>query len=363
MSQISWQATLDIIGIAGFDYEFNALNTEGAKNELNEAFKTVIGKLQGFTMFDVVQVTVPLLRRLIATEVMDRLGRQLIRSKKQVILAEALARGKSGAQTYVEKNIVTTRDLLSRLIMANMANDLPDNQRLTDDEVLAQIPTFLVAGHETTATATTWCLYAVSLDQKVQQKLREELLRVETESPTMDELNALPYLDAVVKETMRLHAAVPYSQRVATQDDVVPLGQPFTDKKGRVKHEIAVKKGDRILIPIICVNRSKDIWGQDAHEFKPERWLNLPDKASDIPGLIPGLLSFLAGPRACIGYRFSMVEFKCLIFALIRGFQFELAVAPEQIGKKSTVVTRPVVKSELEKGPQLPLKITPYIDS
>ncbi|KIJ26205.1 hypothetical protein M422DRAFT_192534, partial [Sphaerobolus stellatus SS14] len=67
--------------------------------------------------------------------------------------------------------------------------------------------------------------------------------------------------------------------------------------------------------------------------------------------------------RACIGYRFAMVEFKCLIFALIRGFQFELAVAPEQIGKKSTVVTRPVVKSELEKGSQLPLKITPYMDS
>ncbi|KIJ34185.1 hypothetical protein M422DRAFT_263674 [Sphaerobolus stellatus SS14] len=242
------QATLDIIGLAGFDYEFNALNADGEKNELNQAFTTMTKQVQSPGMFQIAQAffsplkLIPTKRsRTIAnaTAVMDRLGRQLIKNKKQAILAEAAARAKGTAgQTYVEKNIVTTRDLLSRLMVANMANDLPENQRLSDEEVMAQIPTFLIAGHETTASATTWCLYALSRDQEIQRKLREELLSLDTDNPSMDELNSLPYLDAVIKETMRLHAAVSGTSRVATQDDVIPLSKPLTDKKGRLRHEI-----------------------------------------------------------------------------------------------------------------------------
>jgi cytochrome P450 len=106
------------------------------------------------------------------------------------------------------------------------------------DLLTLEIPTFLVAGNETTATATTWCLHALSHDLIVQSKLRDELLSLGTDSPTMDELNALPYLDGVIRETLRLHSPVSNTIRVATKDDVVPLGTPITDKKGRVLHEI-----------------------------------------------------------------------------------------------------------------------------
>jgi cytochrome P450 len=75
-------------------------------------------------------------------------------------------------------------------------------------------------------------LYALTQDIRVQTKLREELLAVETDTPTMDELNALPYLDMVVRETMRIHAPVPSTIRVATKDDILPLNAPFKDKKG-----------------------------------------------------------------------------------------------------------------------------------
>ncbi|KIJ35946.1 hypothetical protein M422DRAFT_34466 [Sphaerobolus stellatus SS14] len=364
------QATLDIIGLAGFDYEFNALNADGEKNELNQAFTTITKQGQRFGMFQIAQTFFSPLKliptkqsRTIAnaTAVMDRLGRQFINNKKQAILAEAAARTKGTAgQAYVEKNTLTTRDLLSRLMVANMANDLPENQRLSDEEVMAQIPTFLIAGHETTASATTWCLYALSRDQEIQRKLREELLRLDTDNPSMDELNSLPYLDAVIKETMRLHAAVTGISRVATQDDVIPLSKPLADKKGRWRHEILHLNIDQIFIPILCVNRNEEIWGKNALEFRPERWFNLTDKINGIPGVVPGVLSFIAGPRSCIGYRFALVEFKCLIFTLVRAFEFEMAVDPEQIIKKSNIVTRPYIMTEIEKGPQLPLKLAPY---
>ena len=97
---------------------------------------------------------------------------------------------------------------------------------------------FLVAGHETTSTATVWCLFALTQAPEVQCKLREELLTIGTERPTMDELNALPYLDAVVRETLRVHAPVPSSMRVAKKDDVIPVTEPFVDRFGVVQDSI-----------------------------------------------------------------------------------------------------------------------------
>ena len=72
----------------------------------------------------------------------------------------------------------------------------------------------------------------------MQKKLREELWTLETDTPTMDELSSLPYLDMVVRETLRVHAPVPETIRVATKDDVVPLERPFTDKGGQVHSSV-----------------------------------------------------------------------------------------------------------------------------
>jgi cytochrome P450 len=96
------------------------------------------------------------------------------------------------------------------------------------------VPTFLVAGQETTAASTTWALYALSLHQDVQAKLRRELLDVNSDQPSMDELNALPYLDAFARETLRLYCPIPRIARVAMKDDVVSLRDPITDSRGTV---------------------------------------------------------------------------------------------------------------------------------
>ncbi len=67
----------------------------------------------------------------------------------------------------------------------------------------------------------------------MQTRLRDELLRVPSDTPTMDKLQALPYLDAVLRESLRLHGAVPATIRRASKDDVIPLGEPIVDKHGR----------------------------------------------------------------------------------------------------------------------------------
>ena len=95
------------------------------------------------------------------------------------------------------------------------------------------MPTFLVAGHETTSAALSWVLYSLSVNKEVQWKLRQELSEIPNENPTMDDLNELRYMDAVIRETLRLHPPLIATSRVALKDDEIPLDAPYTGVDGR----------------------------------------------------------------------------------------------------------------------------------
>ena len=309
---------------------------------------------------------------------MDRIGNQLLKESKAA-LAEA-----NGEKDEIFKK----RDLLSLLLKANLSTDIPESQRMNDRDVLArkslylphigwnwtysrgpnvprrwprnyQVYTILsqswfckLRHHD--SNATTWALYSLSIHSDIQTKLRDELFTIQSDNPTMDELNSLSYLDSVVRETLRIHAPVAGTMRVAVKDDVVPLGTPFVDKKGRVCDNILwvlvlivilvlwrlnmtewlalcrVRKGQTLYIPILPINRSEALWGKDALDFKyvysvswskllighnwdrPERWESSNEAASAIPGVWGNMLTFLGGPHACIGYRFSLVEYVSL---------------------------------------------------
>ncbi|KAF8161957.1 cytochrome P450 [Mycena galopus ATCC 62051] len=361
---LSWlsKATLDIIGLAGFNYKIDALGAEegAAPNELAEAFEALFSGETGFSVARFLQ-RMPLLRRiplkrdhtLIAAQAtMMRIGRALLADAKREIAQNGTFETGTGR----------ARDLLSLLVRANTAKDLAPSQRLSDEDVIAQVPTFLVAGHETTSTAVTWTLFALTQNPAAQKRLREELLGVDTDRPSMDDLNALPYLDCVVRETLRVHAPVPTTSRMALHDDVLPLSEPVTDANGKVHDALRMRKGEMVLIPIAALNRDVGIWGPDAAEFVPERWETTIPGASAVPGIWGHMLTFLAGPRSCIGFRFALTEMKALIFTLVRAFEYELAVPIADMGKKGTaIVTRPILLTDRAAGNQLPLLVRPVV--
>ncbi|KAI0252854.1 cytochrome P450 [Lactifluus subvellereus] len=269
--------------------------------------------------------------------------------------AEILATAESDAKGGIEKRNIQGRDLLSLLIKANMATDIADNARMNDEEILAQVPTFMIAGHETTSTAAAWALYALGSHPAVHAKLNVEARAFYTDTPSMDELNGMTYLDYVTREVLRLYAPVSQTDRFAKEDTVVPLSEPFIDRHGVKRHGFRVRKGDVIVIPILAVHRLKSLWGEDADEFKPERWEAIPEAVKAIPGVFSNLLTFAAGAHACIGYRFSIIETKALLFSLVRSFDFELAVPRSDITRQTMIVARPFLASDTDKGPQLPL--------
>jgi len=98
---------------------------------------------------------------------------------------------------------------------------------------------------------------------------------------------------------------------------------------------------------------------QTRRSCRPERWEAVPETVKSIPGVFSNLLTFIAGAHACIGYRFSIIEMKALLFSFVRAFDFELDFNPSDIAWRTMIVARPFLASDPDKGPQLPLVIRP----
>ncbi|KAK7040462.1 cytochrome P450 [Favolaschia claudopus] len=351
--------TLDVIGQAGFNYDFDALQGEGKPNELNDAFTSVFHSPHAnrYAAFRLAGGVMPILRLLPGP------GWRIVLAARTTMLsiaARIVTRNKADLKSSGEgkRGLEGKRDLLSSLLKANLADS--EAQRLSDTEVVGQIPAFFLAGHETTSSALSWALYALSEKPTVQNKLREELLTISTDNPTLDELNSLAYLDCVVRETMRLHSPVLFNTRYATQDDVLPLARPFIGKDGRERDSIPIKRGQTFHIPINAINTDPTIWGEDAGEFTPERWEHIPDAVSGVPGVWGNLLTFFAGNHNCIGFRFSLAEMKAILFVIIRAFEFEAALPTGSIGRAATgALQKPAVLGK-ENGSGLPLIVKVY---
>lgn len=185
-----------------------------------------------------------------------------------------------------------------------------------------------------TSNAISWTVYGLCKNIEAQAKLRDEILQVNEDVPSYDTINSLPYLDAVIRESLRYFAPVAGTTRVASEDSVIPLGNLIAGTDGVVRRElqcvlifvwsiysiidtesslinitISVGKGTMIYIPIVHMNRNPEIWGSDAGEFNPDRFINvdkLPEGVLEMPSL--AFPTFLAGPRGCIGWKFSYIE-------------------------------------------------------
>ncbi|KAL1660350.1 cytochrome P450 [Schizophyllum commune] len=257
----------------------------------------------------------------------------------------------------------TRRDVLSRLVSANAAAD--PKARLGEDEVYAQLLTILLAGHETTANSLSWALLELAQAPAIQDRLRAEILAARsarsTAYLTADGIHAMPFLNAVVQEVLRFHTSVIDTARTATRDDIIPLSRPLLDRKGRPVYEVAVCKGQHILVSIAAYQRNKDLYGPDADRFNPERWLRegyVSQKAGG--GIYSNLLTFGGGHRACPGWRFAVLELSAFLVELVGRFEFN--VSPDVVARVyrgAAGVMIPMLEGELEKGVQLPLHVRP----
>lgn len=165
-------------------------------------------------------------------------------------------------------------------------------------ELRNQLLHILLAGRDTTAGLLGAVFYNLAQQPAIYQKLRNTVLEDfgSYEKPrSMDfaALKACSYLQYVLNEGLRLHASVPFNSRVAVRDTTLPVGGGPDGKS-----PIFVRKGTEIQYAVHVTHRRKDLFGEDAQEFKPERWINRKAGWEFLP--------FNGGPRICLGQQYAL---------------------------------------------------------
>ena len=296
------RTTLDIIGIAGMDYDFDSLRDQDS--ELNQTYRRIMAPPTVFMKILFVlgiligkpewAQQIPTARNKEIEEsgaVIRNVARQMIRQKKAKMEDPE-------AETGID------------IISVALKSGTFDEENLVDQSM-----TFLGAGHETTATALQWAIYALCKHPDVQVRLREE---IRANLPSTNDatpisaaaIDNLPYLNAVCNEVLRYYPSVPATARTAIRD---------TTLAG--KH---IPKDTTLIVSPRIINRMEALWGEDADKFNPERFMG-PGKANT-GGAVSNyaLLTFLHGPRSCIGQGFAKAELACMVAAMVGRFHIEL---------------------------------------
>ncbi|ESQ39187.1 hypothetical protein EUTSA_v10001408mg [Eutrema salsugineum] len=216
-----------------------------------------------------------------------------------------------------EQNTAVREDILSRFLVESEKDPEKMNDKYLRDIILS----FMIAGKDTTAASLSWFLYMLCKNPLVQEKIVQEIREVTSthekttdvnsfvESITEEALDQMQYLHAALSETLRLYPAVPVDVRCAGNDDILPDGHK-------------VNKGDNLYYIAYAMGRMTYIWGQDAEDFKPERWLKDGVFQHESPFKF---ISFHAGPRICLGKDFAYRQMKIVSMALLHFFRFKMA--------------------------------------
>ncbi|XP_047321339.1 cytochrome P450 CYP749A22-like [Impatiens glandulifera] len=207
-----------------------------------------------------------------------------------------------------EKLMIESKDLLGLLLKAYRSED--ESNRITLDDIVDECKTFYLTGHETTATLLSWTMFLLALHQDWQEKAREEVINVfAKDRPNPEGLSKLKTMNMIINECLRLYPPVISLQRKAKKE--VHLGK------------ILVPSESHLSVEMMAVHHDPDIWGEDVHMFKPERFAEGVAKATR--NKVGTFIPFGFGPRMCVGMNFALNETKIALSMILQRYAFELS--------------------------------------
>ncbi|TFK50641.1 cytochrome P450 [Heliocybe sulcata] len=225
----------------------------------------------------------------------DRILEEALRKHKSTVPIEKMESGEDAddGETLLEHLIKFTSDPV-----------------VLKDEIL----NILIAGRDTTAATLTFIVYFLALYPNVMSRLRSEILDKvgPTRRPTYDDIRDMKYLRAVINETLRLYPAVPFNVRETVH--ATTLSSPNPTQK-----PIYVPARTTVSYSVLFLHRRKDLWGPDAEEFDPDRFLDERLKRYLTPNPFI-FLPFNAGPRICLGQQFAYNEMSFMLIRLLQNF-------------------------------------------
>jgi len=336
------RVTLDVIGKAGLGANFDALTN--SNDPLIRVYSIILEPTSEKVTFFAAHALFP-------PAIVNRLPWKL-----EKILTEHTAslRNICLQQVRLQREAVKTKgdhnvDLLSNLIRLD---------QFSDDQLVNQMLTFLAAGHETTSSTFSWVAYLLALHPDVQTRVRDEVqaqrdILIAGRSDIIEVLEKMPWLNGVVNETLRLFPTVPLTMRECVRETTLL--------------DIPIAVGTEFLLSPWATNRNPELWGPDADMFRPERWIDAgeagqPGRPNNTGGSKSNysLLTFLHGPRSCIGQSFSKAELRCLLAACVLSFKWTLNLAGGAAVPGGVITTKPSTGMHLV---MTPLEDLPYSET
>lgn len=183
-------------------------------------------------------------------------------------------------------------------------------KKFTTQQLMDECKTFFFAGHETTAGLLTWAMLLLAANTEWQEKAREEVMEVceGLQLPDVETLHKLKIMGMIINETLRLYPPAIVITRFALTD--MKLGELF------------IPKDSSVWIPVLAIHLDPELWGDDAHEFKPQRFEQGVANACRHP---LAFLPFAFGPRNCVGQSFALMEAKIVLAIILMRYRFSLA--------------------------------------
>ncbi|EAW09509.1 bifunctional cytochrome P450/NADPH--P450 reductase [Aspergillus clavatus NRRL 1] len=221
------------------------------------------------------------------------------------------------------------KDLLNSLILGR---DPKSGQGLSDSSIIDNMITFLIAGHETTSGLLSFLFYYLLKNPRAYQKAQEEVDAViGRRKITVEDLSKLPYINAVMRETLRLRSTAPlialHAHPEKNKEDPVTLGNG----------KYVLNKDEAIVIVLDKLHRDPKVYGPDAEEFRPERMLD--EEFDKLPK--NAWKPFGNGMRACIGRPFAWQEALLVVAILLQNFNFQMDDPSYDLHIKQTLTIKP----------------------
>ncbi|KAI1391417.1 cytochrome P450 [Hypoxylon trugodes] len=232
---------------------------------------------------------------------------------------------RSISESIIEKRRaqpVAAPDLLNTMLMGK---DPKTGKGMSDKSIIDNMVTFLIAGHETTSGLLSFAFYYMITNPSTLEKARQEIDEVAgTNALTTEHLSKLPYINAVLRETLRLQPTA-------------PAFAVYSDKDEIIGGKYLIRAGQHIMGFLHGVHRDKEAWGEDAEEFKPERMLdeNLPKIPQN------AWKPFGNGMRGCIGRAFAWQEALLVVSMVLQHFTLEMADPTYKLKIKETLTLKP----------------------
>ncbi|KAL8767627.1 MAG: hypothetical protein Q9194_005930 [Teloschistes cf. exilis] len=200
----------------------------------------------------------------------------------------------------------------NRLVLVHQLSDETPNRK----EIVSQLLNVFLPAHDATAIALTNIFFHLSRHPSAYATLRREILDLGPQADwTFERLKACKYLQAVMNETFRLNPPIGQMSRAALRDSVLPTGGGDDGAA-----PVFVKKGTVLTTSFYALHRSREQWGEDAEDWRPERWLK-----EDGDGLRKvahwTFLPFGGGPRVCIGMQLALTEVGYAVGRMVEQFR------------------------------------------